>query len=145
MSDWLVVLSEDNWDICRREGLLGLGRDAQRRLGRLRDGDRLWVYVNKRHVDRQTPWVRRIRALVRVTGPIRRLEHPPWRPRRDQTFPYARSIELVRSLDLPGTQLLRELSFARDMSAWGLRLLQAPLPLTEADVARLEAAERTAN
>jgi hypothetical protein len=32
MADWLIVLSEDNWEICARKGLLGPGRDAERRL-----------------------------------------------------------------------------------------------------------------
>lgn len=144
MSDWLVVLSEDNWEICRRESLLGLGRDGERRLGRLAEGDRVWVYVNKRYVDRQTPWVRRIRAAVIVIGPVRRLDRPPWRSRGDQTFPYARPIEVLRTLDLPGTDLLPELSFVSGNKGWGMQLLHAPLALTQSDVARLESAVQMA-
>lgn len=143
MSDWLVVLSEDNWEVCRREGLLGLGQDAERRLGRLIEGDRIWVYVNKRYVDHQKPWVRRIRALVRVTGPVQRLQRPAWRPRGDQTFPYARPIEVLRTFDLNGMELLPALSFARGTNRWGMKLLHAPLPLTQDDVASLEAAAQS--
>src|SRR5436305_648849 len=38
MTDWLVVLPEDNWEICAREGLLGLGGDAANRLKRMAEG-----------------------------------------------------------------------------------------------------------
>jgi hypothetical protein len=63
VSDWLVVMSEDNWEVCAREGLLGRG--AQRRLERMAEGDRVWVYVNSKHVDRQlqgSPSGRSLRA-----------------------------------------------------------------------------------
>ncbi|MBO0706716.1 MAG: hypothetical protein J2P44_00025 [Candidatus Dormibacteraeota bacterium] len=55
MRDWLVTLSEDNWQVCRRERLLGLGSGREHRLGRLSEGDPVWIYINKRRVDRQTP------------------------------------------------------------------------------------------
>lgn len=51
---------------------------------------------------------------------------------------------MLRTCDLPAFDLLPELSFARDMRGWGMKLLHAPLLLTEDDVARLEAAVKTA-
>lgn len=143
MSDWLVVLSEDNWEVCRRERLLGLGAGGERRLARMAEGDRVWIYINKRHVERQTPRVRRIRAAVRIAGPVRRLDHPPWRSRGHQTFPYARPIQVLRVLDLPGIEVLTQLGFAQG-GAWGFRLLHAPLALSESDVEKLETADRDA-
>jgi hypothetical protein len=142
VADWLIVLSEDNWEACAKAGLIGLGLDAERRLNRMADGDRIWIYVNKRHVDRQTPWVRRIRGVARVSGPVRRLDRPPWRARAGQMFAFARPIRLERRLDLPA-DVLKQLSFAVGIGAWGLRLLNAPLRLTNSDVERLQAVARS--
>jgi hypothetical protein len=136
--DWLVVLSEDNWEICEREGMLGLGRDAKRRLGRMADGDRVWVYVNRKYVDHQVPWVRELRAVARVAGPVQQLAHSPWRPRGSQRFETSRPIQVERRCAVPLTHVLKRLSFAGRPPVWGIRLLNAPVPLTEGDVAELE-------
>lgn len=140
MSDWLVVLSEDNWEICARDGLLGLGRDAERRLNRMADGDRVWVYVNRKHVDHQVPHVYEIRAVARVAGPVRHLDSSPWKARGDQRFEYARPITIERRCSFPARDLLKQLSFAGRPPVWGMRLLNAPVHLTAADVKKLEVA-----
>jgi hypothetical protein len=140
VTDWLVVMSLDNWEICAREGLLGLGRDAERRLGRMADGDRVWVYVNRKHVDHQVPHVYEIRAVVRVAGPVRHLDRSPWKAREAQRFEFARPIAVERTLALPARELLKGMSFAGRPPVWGMRLLNAPVRLTTDDVARLEEA-----
>jgi hypothetical protein len=104
MTDWLAVLSEDNWEISGGEGLLGLGRDAERRLNRMSDQDRVWTYVNRKYVDHQTPWVREIRAVVRVAGPVRHLATSPWRPRGGQQFTVARPITIEHRCALPALE-----------------------------------------
>lgn len=140
MSDWLVVLSEDNWEICAREGLLGLGRDAERRLDRMADADQVWVYVNRKHVDHQVPHVYEIRAVARVVGPVRHLERSPWKARGDQRFEYARPITVERRCAFPARELLKTMSFAGRPPAWGMKLLNAPVQITAEDVKKLEVA-----
>ena len=140
MSDWLVVLSEDNWLICAREQLLGLGRDAERRLNRMADGDRVWVYVNRKHVDHQVPRVQQLQAVARIAGQVRHLTRSPWKPRGDQRFTVARPITVERHCAVPVLDLLRTMSFAGRPPAWGMRLLSAPLRLTDDDVAKLQRA-----
>ena len=137
---WLIVMSEDNWEVCERLGLVGLGRDAERRFQKMADGDRVWVYLNRRHVDRQVPRVNQIRALVRLVGPIQHLRKSPWKARGDQTFAVARPIVVEKTLAIPAIEVLKQLSFAGPSPIWGGRLLHAPLRLTEDDVAKLQAA-----
>jgi len=145
MSDWLVVLSEDNWRICVREELLGLGRDAERRLNRMADGDRVWVYVNRKHVDHQVPRVQQLQAVARVMGPVRQLARSPWNPRGEQRFTVARPIAIERESAVPVLDLLKTMSFAGKPPAWGFRLLMAPLRLTDDDVAKFEGALESAS
>lgn len=144
MSDWLAVLSEDNWEICAREGLLGLGRDAERRLNRMADGDRVWVYVNRKYVDHQVPHIYEIRAVARVAGPVGRLDRSPWRARGDQRFEYARPIRVERRCSVPARELLKTMSFAGRPPIWGMKLLNAPVQLTKEDVRKLEDAAAAA-
>jgi len=141
MKDWLVVCTADNWKICAREGLLGLGHRGASKLSRMSEGDRIWVYVSTAFVGRQYPKVRQIQALVRVTGPVEHLQHPPWKARGSERFAVARPIKAERTLDIPGDFLSR-LSFARGRAMWGPPLLNAPLLLTPADVAKLTAYRR---
>src|SRR5262249_19070914 len=142
VNDWLVVLSEDNWEICAREGLLGLGRDAERRLNRMVDGDRVWVYVNRKYVDHQVPHVYEMRAVARIAGPVQHLKSSPWRARGEQRFSVARPITVEQRCAFPALELLKSMSFAGRPPSWGMRLLNAPVPLTRADVHKLEAALR---
>jgi predicted RNA-binding protein len=140
MKDWLFVLSEDNWEACAKRRLLGLSERAQRRSVEMSSGDRLWVYVNKKYVDHQVPRIRRLRAVARVRGSIKRLTSVPWKLRGDQTFPFALPIELERLVDIDIVPVLKKLSIAGKGTAWGSNLLNAPLRLTPQDVSKLEAA-----
>src|SRR5579859_3950096 len=140
MADWLVVMSEDNWLVSARESLIGLGRDAERRLNRMAEGDRVWIYVNRKHVDRQLPHIYEIRACVRITGPVRHLTKSPWRSRGDQSFTVGRPAAVEREMKVPALDLLKSMSFAGRPPAWALPLLNAPIRLAPADVERLEAA-----
>src|SRR5262249_18238484 len=142
--DWLVVLSEDNWEVCAREGLLGLGRGAERRLNRMAEGDRVWVYVNRKYVDHQVPRVQELRALARIAGPARHTERSSWQPRGDQRFTVARPITVERRFAVPILQLLKTMSFAGRPPFWGTRLLDAPLRQTGEDVAKFEQAVKSA-
>lgn len=138
MNNWLVVLSEDNWVICARERLLGLGRDAERRLSRMSVGDRIWVYINRKYVDHATPRVYEIRATAIVTGPVRHLANSPWHSRGRQHFSTARPIRVERNIALPARELLMSMSFAGRLPFWGLRLLHAPIRLTSDDVSKFD-------
>src|SRR5438876_207313 len=104
------------------------------------DGDRIWIYVNRGHVDKQLPRIYEIRAVARVTGQVTRLERSPWRPRGDQHFEVARPIAIERTLKFKAKELLMTMSFAGPPPVWGTRLLNAPLQLTKSDVAKLERA-----
>lgn len=137
MDNWLVVLSEDNWTVCDREGLIGVGRNAEARLNRIAEGDRVWVYVNRKYVDHQVPRVQELRAVARVTGPVRHLDRSPWKPRGHQRFTVARPIEVERRYAVPVLELLKTMSFAGRPPVWGMRLLSAPLRLTDDDVEKL--------
>jgi len=134
MTDWLAVMSADNWEICERERLIAFGDHRRSRLDRLAEGDRLWVYVNRQHADRQLPKVERLRAIVRVVGPTVRLTTSPWFRRGAAEFHLARSISIVRRASVPAKETLKTLSFAGRPPAWGIRLLGAPVELTVADV-----------
>ena len=137
MADWIIVMSEDNWDVCARARLLGLGRGGERRLDRLTTGDRVWVYINKKYVDQQRPKIGRVKSVVKITGSTRFLDNPPWRSRRGQSFAYVRSIRIESHVDVPREKVM-QLSFARGRgSGWGWPLLNAPLRLTADDVRRL--------
>lgn len=133
-------MTEDNWQVCGREGLLGLGRDAERRPNRMADGDRVWVYLNRKYVDRQVPKVREVQAVARINGGVRRLVRSLWKARGQQHFEYARPIIVEHRCGFPALDLLKTMSFAGRPPTWGLRLLNAPVPLTEDDVRKLEGA-----
>jgi len=141
MSDWLVVMTEDNWEICVEHRLLALTLRAQRGLASMQEDDKVWVYINRKRVDRQTPNVRRLRAVVRVKGPVRRLDASPWKPRNKETFSLAREIVVERQFDVPADVLIR-LIFAGPSPRWGTNLLNAPLRLTPYDVQQLEECSR---
>ncbi len=138
MTNWLVILSQDNWNICIQERKLGMPRQSQ--LDRMTEGDQLWVYIGRARVDRQVPKLRRLRALAKVAGPIEALSAPKWRARGAQAFSFARPISLIREFDVPGHDLLGRLSFAGGRPRWGLQLLQTPIRLTDGDQALLNKA-----
>jgi len=138
-ADWLVVMSEDNWQICEREELISVGGDGSK-LDRFEYGDRLWIYVNRKYVDHQVPHVYEIQALARVSGPVMTLKKSPWRKRGRSEYKLARAIAVERRLRISALQLVKSLSFAGTPPVWGLSLLNAPLRLTPNDVKNLERA-----
>jgi hypothetical protein len=67
----------------------------------------------------------------------------PWRLRGDQSFPFARPIEIEKTLDVDITGVLKRLSIAGDGTSWGAYLRNAPLRLTSDDVSKLKSAARS--
>lgn len=139
MSDWLAVLSEDNWKVCAKRSLIGFSKRHQRKLAEMAVGDRLWIYISKQHVDRQEPVVRRLRAIATIRGPLHKLVAVPWEVKGAQTFSFARAITVDKSLDIDAVPILKKMSFAGRGSKWGVPLINAPLRLTTRDVAGLSA------
>jgi hypothetical protein len=96
--------------------------------------------VNKKYVERQWPWIRRIRAVVSVTGEPTLVKKPSWLPRGDQAFPLALPIKLDRTCDIPAEDLLKAMSFAQMPGGWAAALLNAPVQLGTSDVKMLSSA-----
>jgi hypothetical protein len=73
-----------------------------------------------------------------VTGPVPGPESR--KPRGEQRSEFARPIKVERSLALPARGLLMTKTFAGRPPVWGMKLLSAPIRLTDTDVERLEGA-----
>ena len=102
-------------------------------------GDRVWIYVNRKYVDNPRPYVREIRSIVRIAGPIKHLAKSPWKSGEGRLFTVARDITIERRIAVPGT-VLTKMSFALRPPMWGMRLMGAPLRLTERGVGLVERA-----
>lgn len=138
MSAWLIVLTEDNWEVCKREQLLGVSTRASGKLSGVKPGDRMWIYISRRFVDRQVPIVRELRGVAEVTGSATSIGKPRWQGRVGDAFDRTVPFRLVREFRISGVAAVQELSTMRKYARWGALVQNAPVRLDDREVAVLE-------
>lgn len=140
MAHWLIALTEDNWEVCRRERQLGLSKRAKGKLADAQPGDRLWIYISRRSVEHQLPKVREFRGIAEITGAASSIRSPRWSSRGDEHFASAVPFRMLRELRLPASVIVQELSRRRKYAQWGALVQNAPMRLDDREVAFLERA-----
>jgi predicted RNA-binding protein len=69
---WILCMSEDNYEIARKQGLIGMAERQRRAIQKLATGDMLTFYVSQKTVDSPpndpAHKVQQFRGIARITG-----------------------------------------------------------------------------
>jgi hypothetical protein len=84
-------MSEDNYEIARKQGLIGMAERQRRAIQKIATGDMLTFYINKKAVDSPpndpSHKVQQFRGTAQVIGEAFQSIHLIWHVREGEIFP----------------------------------------------------------
>src|SRR4029453_12187481 len=98
----ILCISEDNYEIARAHGLIGMSERAAHAIHRISVGDMITFYINLKNVDSDhhdpVAQVRQFRGIARVSGEAFESNDVIWHVRRSEIFPNRRLVEFISDI-----------------------------------------------
>ena len=121
---WILSMSEDNYEIARTQGLIGLAERHKTAMQKLAIGDIMTFYIGKKKVDSlpndPAGKVQRFRGMARVTGDAFESNDLIWHVREGELFPHRRKVEFLADGSAEVRPLIARLSFVTNTAFWAL-------------------------
>jgi predicted RNA-binding protein len=121
---WILCMSEDNYEIARKEGLIGLAERHKTAMQKLAIGDMMTFYISKKQVDSPSDdpmhKVQRFCGMARVTSDAFESNDLIWHVREGEIFPHRRKVEFLADGSAEARPLIGRLSFVTNTAFWAL-------------------------
>jgi predicted RNA-binding protein len=141
---WLLCMSEDNYEIARAHGLIGMSVHAAKAIHRISVEDLIIFYINRQKVDSAptdpAAKVQRFRGIAKVCGEAFESNDLIWQIREGEFFPHRRPIEFLSDMSASVRPLIEKLSFVTNTIYWALPLRRGYVEITAKDFATTQAA-----
>jgi predicted RNA-binding protein len=141
---WILCMSEDNYEIARQHGLIGMSERAGRALQHISLGDMLTFYINRKTVDAApndpAAKVQQFRGMARVSGEPFESNDMIWHVWDSEIFPYRRAVEFLADSRAEVRPLIEKLSFVTNTLYWALPLRKGYVEITLKDFETIQAA-----
>jgi len=142
-SSWLVTISEDNFQIALKKGLIGVSHRWRKSLGEMQEGDKIIFYIGKKEAGKGGlhSSVSEFAGLAEVTGPVFVSEEPLWRSKGSAAFPVRRKVEFLPTVTrVKALEMCRSLHFIKNPDYWMLYFLTPIRKLSDADFDTIKSA-----
>jgi predicted RNA-binding protein len=134
---WILCMSEDNYEIARTQGLIGLAERHKVAIQKLAIGDMMTFYISKKKVDSPpndpADKVQQFRGMARVTGDAFESNDLIWHVREGEIFPHRRQVEFLAGGSAEARPLIERLSFVTNTSYWALPFRKGYVEVTQKD------------
>jgi predicted RNA-binding protein len=141
---WILCMSEDNYDIARQHGLIGMSERAGKAMQHIGLGDMIMFYINRKTVDSApndpAVKVQQFRGIARVSGEAFESDDVIWHVRDSEIFPYRRAVEFLSDAKADVRPLIEQLSFVTNTMYWALPLRKGYVEITPKDFEIIQAA-----
>jgi predicted RNA-binding protein len=134
---WILCMSEDNYEIARTQGLIGLAERHKTAMRRLAIGDMMTFYISKKKVDSlpndPANKVQQFREVARVTGDAFESNDLIWHVREGEIFPHRRQVEFLADGRVEARSLIPRLAFITNTAFWALPFRKGYVEITQKD------------
>jgi hypothetical protein len=139
-------MSEDNYEIAKQQGLIGMAERQRRAIQKIATGDMLTFYISKKTVDSPpndpAHKVQQFRGMARVTGEAFESDELIWHVREGEIFPHRRQVEFLADDNAGARSLIGKLSFVTNTMYWALPFQKGYVEISPKDFATIQAAMR---
>ena len=135
-NNWLVVISEDNFQIALENELIGVSERWRKPLEVMQEGDNIVFYISKKKVGKGGPHscVSEFRGLAEVTGPLFLDKERIWHSKGDEIFSCRRKIRFVSAdAKVKVSDISGSLEFIKNPDYWMLYFLTVIRKISDAD------------
>jgi len=140
-------MSEDNCEIAKKQGLIGMAERQRRAIQKIATGDMLAFYISKKTVDSPANdpahKVQQFRGIARVTGEAFESNELIWHVREGEIFPHRRQVEFLADASAEARSRINELSFITNTAFWALPFQKGFVEIAQKDFQTLQEAMKT--
>jgi predicted RNA-binding protein len=140
---WMLCMSEDNYEIAKQHGLIGMSERAGKAIHHIGVGDMITLYINRKTVDSApndpAAKVQQFRGIARVSGEAFESDDVIWHVRDSEIFPYRRAVEFLSDAKADVRPLIEKLSFVTNTMYWALPLRKGYVEITPKDLETIQA------
>ncbi len=141
---WILCMSEDNYEIAKQHGLIGMSERAGKAIHHIGVGDMIMFYINRKTVDSAlndpAAKVQQFRGIARVKGEAFESDDVIWHVRDSEIFPYRRAVEFLSDARAEVRPLIEKLSFVTNTIYWALPLRKGYVEITAKDFTTIQEA-----
>ncbi len=141
---WILSMSEDNYNIAKDRGLIGMSERSRPAIQKIAVGDLIIFYISKKHVDSlpndPAERVQQFRGIAQVTGKPFESNDLIWHVRESELFPFRRKVEFLSDASAAVRPLIEKLSFVTNTIYWALPLRKGYVEITQKDLETIQAA-----
>ncbi|HXH09160.1 MAG TPA: EVE domain-containing protein [Alphaproteobacteria bacterium] len=134
---WILCMSEDNYLIAKKQGLIGMSEQAKSAIHKITTGDIITFYISKKKVDAPpndlTQRVREFRGIARVSGEVFESNDLIWNVRDKEIFPYRRKVDFLSDARAAVRPLIEKPSFVTNTIYWALPLRKGYVEISPKD------------
>jgi predicted RNA-binding protein len=140
---WILCMSEDNYEIAKQHGLIGMSERAGKAIQHIGIGDLITFYINRKTIDAApndpAAKVQQFRGIARVSGEAFESDDVIWHVRDSEIFPYRRAVEFLSDAKADVRPLIDKLSFVTSTMYWALPLRKGYVEITPKDLETIQA------
>jgi predicted RNA-binding protein len=141
---WILCMSEDNYQIAKQHGLIGMSERAGKAMQHIGLGDMITFYINRKAVDAPpndpAAKVQQFRGIARVSGEPFKSDDVIWHIRDSEIFPYRRAVEFLSDAKADVRPMIEKLSFVTNTMYWALPLRKGYVEITPKDFETIQGA-----
>jgi predicted RNA-binding protein len=144
---WILCMSEDNYMIAMKQGLIGMSERTRKAIHQIGIGDMIVFYITRQRVDSPpndlAQKVQQFRGIARVTAEAFESNDLIWHIRDDEIFPHRRRVEFLSDSSTEVKPLIEQLSFVTNTTYWALPLRKGYGEITQKDLGTIQGAMKT--
>jgi predicted RNA-binding protein len=133
----ILCMSEDNYEIAKKQGLIGMADRQRRAIQKIAPGDMLTFYVSKKTVDSPpndpSHKVQQFRGTAQVIGEAFESNELIWHVRDGEIFPHRRKVVFLTDASTAAKPLITRLSFITNTAFWALPFQKGYAEITQKD------------
>jgi predicted RNA-binding protein len=141
---WILCMSEDNYEIAKKQGLIGMAERQRWATQKIATGDMLTFYISKKTVDSPpndpAHKVQQFRGIARVTGEAFESNELIWHVREGEIFPHRRQVEFLADASAEAKPLINKLSFVTNTAFWALPFQKGYVEIAQRDFETIQEA-----
>ena len=134
---WILCMSEDNYEIAKQQGLIGMAERQRRAIQKITTGDMLTFYISKKKVDSPpndpAHKVQQFRGTAQVTSEAFESIDLVWHVREGGIFPHRRKVDFISDTSAQASSLIDKLSFVANTAYWALPFQKGYVEITQKD------------
>ena len=143
MKNWLVVMTEDNFVVSVKHGIIGFPRSMGTTAGKMKPGDQVVFYLSRKKVGQKgvSGALFQFAAAGKIKGSVFLSEDKIWNSVGNETYPVRCKVDITtgkRRVDI--RPMIEALDFIKNKEHWGVSFFKSTRRIPSSDYKKISSA-----